>query len=1102
MRVVYLYTLVLTVLFYSCDSTKEDVGPRFTRLLAEDSGVDFINELAFDKTFNIYTYRNFYNGGGVGIGDFDKDGLQDIYFTSNMGQNKLYRNLGELQFEDITERTNASGKSAWSTGVSVADVNGDGWLDIYVCNSGDVKGDNKQNELFINNGDLTFTEKAAEYGVADKGYSTHAAFFDYDKDGDLDMYLLNNSYQAIGSFNLNNNVRDVRDVEGGDKLFRNDGNVFTDVSESAGIYGSIIGFGLGVTVGDVNRDGWPDIFVSNDFFERDYLYVNQKDGTFSEELVDGFRSISGASMGADMADINNDGLQDIFVTEMLPGDYSRLKTKTTFENWDKYQKNVDADYYHQYTRNMLHQNLDGKRFQEIGRLKGVHATDWSWGALIADLNSDGYKDIFVANGIYQDLTDQDYLNFVGNEETMSQMISKEGVDYAALIDAIPSNSLPNYMFENQGRENNFDFNLVSDSWGFADSTFSNGAAYVDLDNDGDLEIVVNNVNMASSVYRNNSIQQDSSNYIQISLSQEGKNPYAVGASIEIIAGDLKVFQEHYPTRGFQSSMDYVITMGVGEQEKVDELRINWPDNTYSIVTNVEVNQRLEIDKSKIDTRSKSKSAELKNNIIFSQDESVSFAWSHSENTFVDFDRNKLLYHMRSTDGPCLCKGDVNNDGKEDVYLGGAKDQPGELYIQKDNGVFELFMSFEDDRVSEDVDCAFGDIDNDGDIDLYVASGGFEFPNTSSALADRLYINDEGRFEKSAPIYPTGKFESSSSVDIADYDADGDMDILVSIGFKPFQYGVPESIYVLKNDGAGNFTNSGSALSEDLEGLGLITDASFNDVNGDGYQDIVAVGEWMSPEIFIYDAEQDAYDRITESVGLYQFKGWWQTFEVLDYNGDGLQDLVVGNIGLNTMFKTGGEDPLRLYIGDFDKNGSVDHVFAQWEEDGYYPMALMHNLVAQLPGLKKRFNSYVEYADLSMEEIFSKEELEGALILEAPYHEHMVFLQNSNQQWTAEKLDYATQVSSVFDIAVINKDGSDILILGGNNSYVKPEMGKYDASYGNVLVRGQDNKWSNVINSGLLLSGDVRNFQKVKIDNSPALLVGINDEPLTIFRYEN
>jgi len=458
--------------------------------------------------------------------------------------------------------------------------------------------------------------------------------------------------------------------------------------------------------------------------------------------------------------------------------------------------------------------------------------------------------------------------------------------------------------------------------------------------------------------------------------------------------------------------------------------------------------------------------------------------------------------MRSTDGPCLCKGDVNNDGKEDVYLGGAKDQPGELYIQKDNGVFELFMSFEDDRVSEDVDCAFGDIDNDGDIDLYVASGGFEFPNTSSALADRLYINDEGRFEKSAPIYPTGKFESSSSVDIADYDADGDMDILVSIGFKPFQYGVPESIYVLKNDGAGNFTNSGSALSEDLEGLGLITDASFNDVNGDGYQDIVAVGEWMSPEIFIYDVEQDAYDRITESVGLYQFKGWWQTFEVLDYNGDGLQDLVVGNIGLNTMFKTGGEDPLRLYIGDFDKNGSVDHVFAQWEEDGYYPMALMHNLVAQLPGLKKRFNSYVEYADLSMEEIFSKEELEGALILEAPYHEHMVFLQNSNQQWTAEKLDYATQVSSVFDIAVINKDGSDILILGGNNSYVKPEMGKYDASYGNVLVRGQDNKWSNVINSGLLLSGDVRNFQKVKIDNSPALLVGINDEPLTIFRYEN
>src|SRR6056300_1762789 len=546
---------VALLLLNACESSSDTL---FSLKNNDSIGVDFSNDLGFSNEFNVYTYRNFYNGGGVAIGDINNDGLSDLYMTANQKKNELYLNKGNWKFEKITASAGVGGTKAWSTGVTMVDINADGFLDIYVCNSGDVKGDNKQNELFINNGDLTFSEQAEAYGLADKGYSTHASFFDYDKDGDLDVYLLNNSYQAIGSFDLRRNERPKRDVLGGDKLLENQDRVFVDVSEKAGIYGSVIGFGLGVTVGDVNNDGWEDIYVSNDFFERDYLYINNRDGSFKETLTASINSISGASMGADMADINNDQKADIFVTEMLPSNYERLKSVTTFENWDKYTYNVKNGYYHQYTRNTLQLNNGDNTFSEIGRLAGVEASDWSWGALFFDMNNDGLRDLFIANGIYRDLTDQDYLQYVSSDEVINSIVANNQVDYARLIDIIPSNPIENQAYKNLG---DLKFNRDA-SLGLETKGFSNGAAYGDLDNDGDLDLVVNNVNMPLFVYKNTSENNKNNHFIQFNLKGRGKNTFAVGTLIEVSQGDQTYYLHHQPIRGFQSSMDLVLHQGL------------------------------------------------------------------------------------------------------------------------------------------------------------------------------------------------------------------------------------------------------------------------------------------------------------------------------------------------------------------------------------------------------------------------------------------------------------------------------------------------------------------------------------------------------------
>ncbi len=674
---------ILIVLIISCDSKTFEL--KQNNLI----GIDFTNNLKFSDDFNVYKYRNFYNGGGVALGDINNDDLLDIYLTSNQGENRLFLNLGGFKFKNITEFAGVSGNKAWSTGVTMVDINGDGFLDIYVCNSGDVEGDNKQNELFINNGDLTFKESALKYNLNDEGFSTHANFFDYDKDGDLDVYILNNSFQAIGSFDLRRNERPKRDVLGGDKLMQNNNGYFEDVSESAGIYGSVIGFGLGITIGDVDGDNWDDIFISNDFFERDYLYLNQKNGTFKEDLINRMNSISGASMGADIADIDNNGTNDIFVTEMLPSNYQRLKSVTTFEGWDKYKYNVKNGYHHQFTRNVLHLNIENDKFSEIGRFSGVEASDWSWGALFFDFDNDGLKDLFIANGIYKDLTDQDYLQYISNKEVINSIVSKNKVDYKRLVEIIPSNPIPNHSYKNIDGLKFEEFN----NSGLEIPSFSNGSAYGDLDNDGDLDLVVNNVNMPAFIYENQT--NNKANFIKFKLVGENKNIFSVGAKVYIESNGVKQMQQVQSARGFQSSVDLRPNFGIGKNTKIDA-KIVWPSGKAKELFDVDPNQTITLYEKDAVVGIKEKNTDKEN--IFRKVKLDSII-DHKENNYVDFNRDRLLFHMCSSEGPNLAFGDINNSGSNRVFLSGSLGNYIKSFQVDKNNV----ISIENDILKEKLD---------------------------------------------------------------------------------------------------------------------------------------------------------------------------------------------------------------------------------------------------------------------------------------------------------------------------------------------------------------------------------------------------------------
>jgi enediyne biosynthesis protein E4 len=1081
--------------FFGCSPAEtETQGSLFTEIKSEYSGIEFSNDLPFNKEFNIYTYRNFYNGGGVALGDVNNDGLLDVYFSSNLSSNKLFLNKGNFKFEDITDKAGVQGASAWSTGVSMADVNADGLLDIYVCNSGDIKGDNKENELFINNGDLTFTDRAKEMGVADPGYSTHAAFFDFDNDTDLDLYILNNSYQAIGSFNLRKNVRGERDKFGGDKLLRNDNGLFTDVSEAAGIYGSVIGFGLGVTVGDINKDGWQDIYVCNDFFERDYLYINNKNGTFKECLPDQIRSISGASMGADLADINNDGWADLFVTEMLPKENDRLKTVTTFEDWNRYQYNLENGYYHQFTRNILQLNNGNDTFSEIGRLAGVEATDWSWGALLFDMDNDGLKDIFVANGIFQDLTNQDFLQYASNDEFVKSVLSDKSVSYKKLTEIIPSNPIPNFAFRN---DNQLSFTNKADEWGLGRPGFSNGSAYGDIDNDGDLDIVVNNVNMPSFVYRNETNNKSQNHFLKFILKGEGKNTFALGTKITLHYQGGIQYLEQMPMRGFESTVDPRPNFGLGTISLVDSVLVQWPSGKITRLYNIKTDQIIQIDET---GGVKPENVSVTSEPMF-EEVKIGIDFVHQENEFVDFDRDKLIYHMLSTEGPRISVGDLNGDNLSDFFVGGAKDQPGAIIVQGKRGFSKLAIEeFGKDRVSEDLGSEIFDADGDGDMDLYVCSGGNEFSSSSVALVDRLYFNTgDGGFKRSDQILPIMKFESTSVVKAADVDSDGDKDLFVGVRLQPFSYGINCNGYILENDGKGKFSDVTNGIAPALSNIGMITDAVWADVDKDGDPDLMVIGEYMPVKIFINSKGK----LIDESVsfGLSKTNGWWNRIKSADLDNDGDLDFVIGNHGLNSRFRADSLHPVRMHINDFDNNGNLDQIISTYNGEVSYPLALRHDLIAQIPSLKKRYVKYEDYKGQSITDIFSAEQVRESLVLEAFTFSTSILINNGPNKWKLIPLPLEAQYSTTYGISIydFNRDGKNDILLGGNLFEVKPEMGRYDGSYGTLLEGKGNGQFVFNKQSGLKLEGAVRDIETIEAFGNTYLVITRNNASILTFK---
>ncbi len=1094
--------LASACLFGACGGSEpasEDAPPPlFTRLSAAETGVDFVNRLEEQDAFNVLEYEYFYNGGGVAVGDVNGDGLPDLYLSANMFQDRLYLNRGGLTFEDATEAAGLASELSWTTGVVMADANGDGHLDIYVCKSGRVSEDRRRNALYVNDGDGTFTEQAAQYGLDDPAYSNHAVFFDYDRDGDLDLYLLNHSIRRLSRFDVEY-MRTARDALAGDKLYRNDGGRFTDASEAAGIIGNPLGFGLSVIAGDVNRDGWPDLYVANDYIEDDYLYVNNRDGTFVESARDRLTHTSYSSMGADVADVNNDGWPDIVTLDMLAEGHFRQKVLKGPEDHVFYEDFRNKGFHEQYMRNMLQLNRGDGGFTETGQMAGISNTDWSWAALLADFDLDGRNDLFVTNGYLRDYTNLDFLRRTLVNAHREASARGEALSSADMVRQMPSTPIRNYIYRNiYSKESGPAFADKTQDWGLGEPAFSNGAAYADLDNDGDLDLVVNNINAEAFVYRNDADRLRTGHHLKIRLEGPDGNRFGIGAAVEATGAGQRFYREMNPVRGYLSSVEPALHFGLGDLESVD-IEAIWPDGARERLQGVPANQTLALRWRDADFEAPDAEgdAALRTRPFFTEEAGArGLQFAHVENPFMDFEREPLLPHMLSRQGPALAAGDANGDGLEDVFVGGARGQAGALFLQRPDGSFRRGSgaAFEAHGGYEDTDALFIDADGDGDEDLYVVSGGAFEAEDLSAYQDRLYVNDgSGAYVHAAESLPA-LHSSGGAAAAHDFDGDGDMDLFVGGRALPGRYPLAPRSYVLENTG-GSFVD---ATPDVLRAPGMVADALWADMDGDGRDELVLAGEWMPIRIFRYDGQWT--EAPADETGFADTEGWWNVLRAQDLDGDGDLDLAAGNRGLNAQMQASPDKPAAVYAADFGGDGRFAFVLGHYLGEQRHPVPWRDELLEAIPSLARQFPDYASYARATLDDVFS--ETEPAVRLAAARFETSVFENDGAGRFRVRALPPEAQFAPVYAILFedANGDGQTDMLLAGNAFEARAQWGRYNAGRGLLLLNRGGMAWESVpaSRSGFLTPGVVRGMVRVATAAGPLAVVAQNDAALKAF----
>lgn len=1094
--------IILVFSIIACQSGQDqDKNALFELIPAKASGVDFVNTISTDDSINILNYEYLYNGGGVGIADFDLDGLPDLIFTGNQVPCRLYKNLGDFKFHNITQASDLNTLGAWVTGVSIVDINQDGLPDLYLCIGGMGNRDAFPNQLFINQGNFKFVEAAAEYGLADPGESVQATFFDYDRDGDLDMYLLTGGGFEKSAITIRPILQDGSG-RNTDRLYRNDFDdkrghpFFQNVSKEAGILHE--GFGLGVAILDVNNDQWPDVYASNDYLSPDHLYLNQRNGSFREASAEYFKHSSHFAMGNDVGDLNNDGLPDLVAVDMLPPDHYRRQLMFSPNQYDRFQSALRFGYGHQHMRNTL-QLHNGVNFSEIGQYAGIHQTDWSWGPLLADFDLDGWQDLFITNGYGKDVTDLDYVKFRRETAQLPDPVSRRKALIQSLTDR-PAIKVPNVVFQNGG---NCTFLQKNQSWGLAQSSLSNGAAYGDLDNDGDLDLVVNNLDQPAFVYRNRSLELDSTrHYLKIQLKGPEGNKAGIGCKVTLRYGQQQQVRWHYTTRGFQSTVESGLHFGLGKIQNLDRVEVLWPDGRLNIFTQVPGQQTLIIDYQKAQVLA------VKTNpppLLWHLDSlsASTFPFRHTEQEFNDFNYQSLLPHKFSQDGPGMTTGDVNGDGLEDVFVTGAYHQAGCFFVQTpQNGFVARPFSTEDDA-SEDLAALLFDADQDHDLDLYVVSGSSEYVQGHPRLEDRLYKNDgKGNFAKDAKALPSLR-EAGSCVAAADYDRDGDLDLFVGNRVVPGRYPLAPPQFLLENRG-GKFVEKSAALAPELAQLGMVTSAQWLDYNGDQWPDLLLAGEAMP--ITLFENRKGKLVNVANKMGLKDSDGFWNSIQVADLDNDGDPDFIAGNLGSNNPYRASVAEPLSIHYADFDGNGSIDPLMGYFEEGICYPIPGLDALTQQIPSFKKSLLYYRDYAKASLEQVVKLSKNRDYQSWHCKTLRSTVFINQGNKGFLAKPLSWAAQLGPIQAILCKDLNGDENLdILAVGNSYAQEVVvGRHDALRGLVLLGNGRGDFKTMPNpqSGFYVDGDMQSLVEVKMGQKPCFLVGQNNGTLRAFQLNN